>query len=240
MAKGKKSAKDQRKREIRKKGLSRRNLLVIILATLAVGALIGASLWFPRSKTVSSTDQGSYPSAITDSGEPTLGSADAPVTIIEFSDFQCPFCSRFTMITFKQIEEEYVGTGLVKVVFRQFAFLGQESQWAAEAAECANEQGRFWEYHDKLFSSQAGENRGAFSKSNLKRFAAELGLGTQAFNQCLDSGRYADEVKEDTAEGKRRGVQGTPTFFVNGQKLVGAQPFSEFQRIIAEELRKAQ
>jgi len=105
----------------------------------------------------------------------------------------------------------------VRFVFRHFAFLGDESRWAAEAAECANEQGRFWDYYEKLFAEQAGENVGTFSLENLKRFAAELGLDTKRFNQCLDSGKYSAKVQRETLQGRQEGVRGTPTVFVNGR-----------------------
>lgn len=113
-----------------------------------------------------------------------------------------------------------------------FAFLGPESQWAGEASECAAEQDAFWEYHDYLFDNQSGENRGAFTKENLKRFAEELGLDTTAFNECLDSGRYAGLVQEETNGGRQLGVQSTPTFVINGQAVVGAQPFEVFEQVI--------
>jgi len=107
----------------------------------------------------------------------------------------------------------------VRFVFRHFAFIGDESRWAAEASECANEQGRFWDYYDKLFEEQSGENVGTFGKENLKRFAAELGLDTERFNQCLDSGRYQTKVQQELIEGRQKGVRGTPTLFVNGQLI---------------------
>ncbi|HHH41140.1 MAG TPA: hypothetical protein ENK56_03960 [Chloroflexi bacterium] len=107
----------------------------------------------------------------------------------------------------------------MRFVFRHFAFIGDESRWAAEASECANEQGRFWDYYDKLFEEQSGENVGTFSKENLKRFAAELGLDTERFNQCLDSGRYQTKVQQELIEGRQKGVRGTPTLFVNGQLI---------------------
>ena len=116
--------------------------------------------------------------------------------------------------------------------FFNFSFLGDESQWAAEAAECAGNQNAFWEYHDYLFSHQNGENQGAFSQDNLKQFAADIGLDTQAFNQCLDSGKYTQLVQDQTNIARQLGVQSTPTFAINGQTLVGAQPFSSFQQII--------
>jgi protein-disulfide isomerase len=116
------------------------------------------------------------------------------------------------------------------------AFLGPESQWAAEASECAADQEAFWDYHDLLYARQAGENRGAFNKENLKQFAAELGLDTQAFNTCLDSGKYAELVGNETAAAQSLGVTGTPAFLINGQPLVGAQPFEAFQQAIEAEL----
>lgn len=109
---------------------------------------------------------------------------------------------------------------------------------AAEASECAAEQGRFWEYHHKLFASQAGEGRGAFARDRLKRFAADLGLNSATFNACLDSGRYAQKVRNDTAEGRARGVRATPTFFINTTKVEGAQTFAVFQGIIEDELKR--
>lgn len=113
-----------------------------------------------------------------------------------------------------------------------FAFLGQESQWAAEASECAAEQDAFWEYHTKLFDSQAGENQGAFNKDNLKQFAADLGLDSRAFAECLDSGKYTSIVQTQTSFLQSLGVRSTPTFLINGQPIVGAQPFEAFQQAI--------
>ncbi len=129
-------------------------------------------------------------------------------------------------------------TGKVRFAFRHFAFIGQESSWAAEASECANEQGRFWDYYDKLFEEQAGENVGAFSKENLKRFAAELGLDTEQFNQCLDSGKYQEKVRQETLEGKRAGVRGTPTLFVNGQLIERGGDYRVLSAVIESELQK--
>jgi cyclophilin family peptidyl-prolyl cis-trans isomerase len=116
----------------------------------------------------------------------------------------------------RQLEDKYVKTGEMKFVYRYMAFLGDESQWAAEAAECAGDQGKFWEYHDKLFASQNGENQGAFSKDNLKKFAADLGLNTTTFNQCVDSGKFTDKIKKSSNDASQFGVSSTPTVFVNG------------------------
>jgi protein-disulfide isomerase len=120
------------------------------------------------------------------------------------------------------------------------AFLGNESQWAAEASECADEQGKFWEYHDKLFSSQAGENQGAFSKDNLKKFAADLKLDTEKFNTCLDSGKYTKVVTDETQLAGESGVSSTPSFFVNTHFVQGAQPFQTFAGLIDSEKAKGQ
>jgi len=160
------------------------------------------------------------------------GDPNAPVTIVEFSDFQCPFCGRFAAETEPQINSEYVATGRARFGYVHFAFLGQESIWAGEASECANEQNAFWEYHDYLFTHQNGENQGAFTKENLKTFAAALKLDTEAFNTCLDSGKHVATVQNDTQFGQALGARSTPSFLVNGRALVGAQPFSAFQQIV--------
>ena len=114
--------------------------------------------------------------------------------------------------------------------------MGQESQWAGEASECAAEQDAFWEYHDYLFDQQAGENRGAFDKENLKQFALDMGLDSEAFDECLDTGRYAETVQGESNAARQIGVQSTPTFLVNGQPIVGAQPFDVFQQVIEDQI----
>ena len=118
------------------------------------------------------------------------------------------------------------------------AFLGDESIWAAEAAECAADQDKYWEYHDHLFQNQNGENQGAFAKEILKKFAAELGLDTDEFNQCMDSGKHTELIKSDTALAQQIGVQSTPSFLVNGTPLVGAVPSADFQSLIEQKLAK--
>ena len=130
----------------------------------------------------------------------------------------------------RQIDEEYIQTGLVRFGYRHFVVLGPQSQQAAEASECAGEQGAFWAYHDLLF---AGRTRGA---DNLKQLAADLGLDTTVFNACLDSGTYASVVRAESALIASLGVRGTPAFLVNGQPLAGAQPFEVFEQIIEAEL----
>lgn len=130
------------------------------------------------------------------------------------------------------MDSTYIAEGRVKLVYRHMAFLGMESIWAAEAADCAGEQGQFWAYHDKLYSEQAGRNRGAFSKDRLKRFASELGLDSQAFNACLDSDRYLARVQAETQAGQAKGVQATPTFFIDSQKIEGAPTFQQLSQVV--------
>jgi protein-disulfide isomerase len=169
---------------------------------------------------------------------PTKGSPEAKVTMVEFSDFLCPFCAQFAIWTLPKIEEEYVETGKVKLIFRNLPIHGEVAARAAEAALCAHEQGQFWEYHDRLFADSLNRGRKAFTPENLVALAVELGLDGEGFELCLDSRRYSSAVEEDIAEGKRLGVQGTPTFFINDRKIVGAQPYENFRRVIEEELGK--
>jgi len=159
------------------------------------------------------------------------GSDNAPITIEEWADFQCPACGMFARATEPQVVTTYVSRGQVKIVYRHFAFLGPESQWAAEASECADEEGKFWEFHDRLFASQAGENRGTFSKDNLKRIGDALGL-SPSFAACVDSGRHAQRVRDETQAGQRKDVRATPTLFVQEQKLEGAATFDQLKTII--------
>lgn len=166
--------------------------------------------------------------------EPAKGAEDAPVTIIEFADFRCGYCLRHFLQTLPIIDKEYIAIGKVRYVFRNFPILGVQSRWAALAAECAHEQGRFWEYHDKLFTlTQQGQE---FVRSRLKSVAAELGLDSAQFDSCLDSSKYLDEVQEDFALGQSEGVTGTPAFLINGKLLVGAQPIERFRELIEQEL----
>jgi len=162
-----------------------------------------------------------------------LGNANAPVTVVEFSDFQCSFCKKFWAHTLPKIKETNIKNGKVRFIFRHFAILGKHSVRAAQGAECAGEQGKFWEYHDRLFA-----NQGAFTGAKLRQYASELKLHVAAFGKCLDSAKYKEKVAGETAVAAFLGARGTPTFFVNGRLLVGAQPFEVFQTVIEEELRK--
>jgi len=162
------------------------------------------------------------------------GDADAPVTIVEFSDFECPFCGKFFEETMPQLQSEYVDTGKVKMVFRDFPLgFHQNAQKASEASECAGDQGKYWEMHDLLF-----ENNNALSIDDLKGYAVDLGLDPAEFDDCLDSGKHEQEVKDDMDAGKAAGVTGTPAFFINGEFLKGAQPFERFKAVIDAKLKE--
>jgi protein-disulfide isomerase len=162
---------------------------------------------------------------------PARGPKNAPVTIVAYSDFECPFCSR-AVPTLKQIEEEYKGK--VRVAFKHQPLpFHQNAKPAAMAAMAAHEQGKFWEYHDKLFANQR-----AMDRASLEKYAQELGLDVGKFKAALDGNKFDAQITADMNEATRMGVSGTPTFFINGRMLVGAQPVDAFKRVIDEELKK--
>ncbi len=132
----------------------------------------------------------------------------------------------------QQLAPNYISTGKAKVVFQNFPIIGPESVTAAQAGECAADQNKFWTYADYLYTHQVAENSGAFSSTNLKQFAAQLGLDTGQFNTCLDSGKYAGLVQQQLQQGQARGVQATPTFFINNQKYEGVLSYSQLTSII--------
>ncbi|HEX7042777.1 MAG TPA: DsbA family protein [Patescibacteria group bacterium] len=169
---------------------------------------------------------------------PVLGNKDAKVKVIEFADFQCPFCEQWFSQVEPQIKKDYIDTGKIAFYWRDYPFLGQESDYAASAARCANEQGKFWEFHDYLYQHQGQENSGTFSKDNLKGFAASLGLNTDQFNSCLDADKYSKDYQTDLSDGQKAGVNGTPTVYVNGVAIVGAQPYTAFKSAIDQALSK--
>ncbi|GBD16281.1 Disulfide bond formation protein D [bacterium HR26] len=148
-----------------------------------------------------------------------LGAPNAPVLVVEWGDYQCPACLQFKQVFFPQLLKDYIATGKIRFEYRDFAFIGDESKLAAEAALCAQDQGKFWEYHDALFTNQRGENVGSFTAARLKRIAEVIGLDTNQFNSCLDSRRHQGEVEAMRQEAQSLGVNATPTFFVNGRKL---------------------
>jgi protein-disulfide isomerase len=165
--------------------------------------------------------------------DPVVGNANAVVTVVEFSDFQCPFCQR-VMPTLKQVRETYGDR--VRIVWKDFPLTSIHPQAfkAAEAGQCAREQGKFWEYHDRLFANQQ-----ALEPDFLKKYAAETGLDATKFNACLDTAKYAERVQAQMGVGNQLGVSSTPSVFINGRMVSGAQPYETFTAIIDEELERA-
>ena len=163
---------------------------------------------------------------------PFLGDENAPVTLIEFSDFQCPYCANWHFDTKGRIEEQYIKTGKVKLVYMHHPIRAHsQAEPAALASECANEQGKFWEFHDLIF-----ENQRAIGAANYKKWASDLGLNQQQFDDCYDSKKYLADVQDDLNKGRRAGVTGTPGFLMNGILIIGAHPFTTFQKAIEAEL----
>ena len=174
-------------------------------------------------------------------GSPPLGSSDAPITIVEFGDYQCPNCDRFALQIKPSIVENYINTGKVKLVFKDFTIYGNDSVNGATATYCAAEQNKYWEMHDHLYENQKAINSGWLSVDNIKKFASEVGLQMQQFNSCFDERKYNQRVMENFEQGKAAGVNGTPTFIIIGNDgqtkvVVGAQPFSVFKQVLDEML----
>ncbi|MBS3060197.1 MAG: DsbA family protein [DPANN group archaeon] len=178
--------------------------------------------------------------------DPFLGPADAEIVVIEFSDFECPFCgasagTNQALIDRFQSQDpnweaaipklrEYAEQGRIKLVYRDFPLsIHPNAQKAAEAGQCANDQGKFWDMHDKIF-----ENQQSMGISSLKQYAGSIGLNQETFDQCLDSGKHQDEVRDDFNAGVQLGVEGTPTFVINDKVLVGAQPWSAFEQVLSQ------
>jgi protein-disulfide isomerase len=191
---------------------------------VSVGLLLGGGAWagekpreISREELIGMMEKGPGPSR---------GAAETQIVMVEFSDFQCGYCRKFAFETLPRIEERYIRTGKMRFVYRHMAVLGPPSMQAAQAASCAFEQGKFWEYHDTLFRNRSPL---AFSVTELKRSAADLKLDGQEFAACLDSGKYAERVKVETAIGRALGANGTPSFLVNGQLAIGALPFDMFR-----------
>ena len=211
-----------------------KSTLSVPISIIIAGALVAGAVWFSNGSNIDTTatvgGAGTKQVDVSFGNTPILGEENAEVEIIVFSDYQCPYCESFFKNVEPTLREEYIKTGKAKMSWRDFAFLGPESFLAAEAARCANDQGKFWQYHDLLFNRQKGENQGAFAKDKLKGFASELGLNQSDFDSCLDSGKYTQAVKDDTDYGKSVGVSGTPATFINGEFIEGVDPSDPFTR----------
>ena len=172
--------------------------------------------------------------------DPMLGSADAKVLIIEFGDYQCPTCRQFWKDIEPRLKKDYIDTGKVKLVFRDFPLTTHpEAVLAAMAVNCARDQNKYWEFHDKVFREQynKGDDVIRLKSADLKKWAKDIKLDSAAFDQCLDAEKYKAEVMKDKMEGEAAGVQGTPTFFINGRVMGGAQQYPEYRKLIDDLLK---
>lgn len=222
---------------------SRLFLLIVPLA-FAIGLGAGYLLWgLPAKAEAQAASAAQDQSAAQDSprqvtrydvpvdDDPALGPESAPITIIEFSDYECPYCRSWQAEVLPRLRETYPDQ--IRLVYRDFPLtsIHPNAAPAAAAANCANEQDAYWEFHDKLFSMELG-----LSESAYQQYASDLGLDSESFSECLKSDRYVDEVEADYQYAAELGVRSTPTFFINGIALVGAQPFELFQELIEKEL----
>jgi protein-disulfide isomerase len=210
---------------------AKRNAGVRVALAVLVTVAVGAALFFanPAQQEVDAEAAGG-------GVHPALGANDAPVVVLNFSDFQCSFCKRFAEETEPALISEYVDPGLVRMEWRDFPVLGAESERAALAGRAAHAQDRFWEYHEVLYANQMGVNAGGFTDDRLIALAGQAGLDVDAFADDLRTGRHVPAVQADVDHGRQLGFSGTPTFLINGRVLVGAQPIEVFRTVIDEAL----
>jgi protein-disulfide isomerase len=206
-------------------------ILVMALALLLAGCATNTQSVTESIQDAPAQDE-QYFYDVSAENEPFIGDEDAPITVIAFEDYQCPHCKSFSQNTLKEIQKKYIDTGKVRFVFRDFPAVHKhpDALMAAIAANCAQDQGRYWDYHDILF-----ENQQSLGKEHLLRYATILRLDENEFRTCLESKKYHNEIQEDIVDAQAVEVKGTPTFFINGFKLEGAHPLSSFE-VVFEEL----
>ena len=210
-----------------------------VLAGIAVVAMAVVLAFVVFQSTTGASDK--LPARTTTGNGRILGNANAPVTLVEYADFQCPVCKRAETSLLPQIEKDYIQTGKVKLEFRMFPFIGQESWNAAQAADAAGDQGKFWEYHDALFNAQGSENGGNFTFEKLVAIAQQLGLDVQKFSDTLSANTHLAAIQKE--KDAATGVSSTPTFYVTDgktdKKILGVQPYSTFKSAFDDMLAKA-
>ncbi len=209
-------------------------LIMVPVVMFFVGT--GGFPLYEESKTEVSTVTNPITTLLLNNGSPFLGDSSAPITLVEFGDYQCHFCNVFFHTTKDILFEEYIETGKVKMIFKDYNIIGPDSITASHAAHCANDQGLFWEYHDVLYSNWTGENNGWASFENLVVFAEEIGLDMQEWRQCMADKPHADIITASNQDARALSLTGTPAFFVIGPdgdhtKIHGAQPFEVFERV---------
>lgn len=213
----------------------------IIVAGITVAVVIGAIAIFASTQFGSETvnlDMGrTHGTVSTAMGSPILGNPSAPITIVEFGDYQCERCYQWFHTTKPALVKDYIDTGKANLIFVDMALLGRDSPIAAQATYCAEDQGRYWEFHDILYNSQENIDNGWANSERLKAFAFSLDFDMELFSSCLDSGKYSKRVQYNISEARKNGATGTPTFFIvnsdgEQQKISGAQPYSVFKSVI--------
>ena len=214
------------------------NKIGVIVGVIVIAIIVGvAASSVSSSETVNLDMSRTHGTISTAMGSPILGDPSAPITIVEFGDYQCHQCYNWFHNTKPAIVEDYIETGKANLVFVDLAFLGSDSPIAAQASYCAEDQEMYWEYHGMLYDFQDSKiNSGWANSERLKAFAGDLGLDMELFNSCLDSGKYSKRVQYNTQQARDNGVRGTPGFFIVGpdgqEKLGGAQPFSVFKQVL--------
>jgi protein-disulfide isomerase len=207
-----------------------------LVIPVIIGILSGAFITFyPQEQ---QSEEVLTKSKLIQGGSPILGNPSAPITILEWGDYQCTFCYRFHDTTLNTLEIDYIQTGKVNLVFKDFPLNGPDSVLAAEASYCANDQGKYWEYHDELYKNWGGEKTGWITDWSLNAFGSTVGLDLEKFNQCLDEDKYKDKVESLYSFGQEIGIDATPSFLVfNDEKIIkirGNQPLETFLRTIDE------
>jgi protein-disulfide isomerase len=230
---------------------------ILVAAVMVGGAIVFATLYkgggaappvggVGNNNVVAATSTAANPAAAMTLGprDAILGNASAAVTLIEYGDYQCPYCVQFFSETQPQIVQNYVNTGKVRVVFRDFAFLGAESTAAANAAQCAEDQGKLWAYHDALYSAKladdnngGSEDDGFYTNVEFLKLAQQVGLNIPTFTSCINNNTDANMVAQEKGAAANAGINSTPSFIVNGTTISGAQPYSVFQAALDAALK---
>ncbi len=214
------------------------NKKAVIIGVIAAVIIAGIALSFssPSSETVNLDMGRMHGTVSTSMGSPILGDPSAPITIVEFGDYQCEQCYAWFHNTKPAIVRDYIETGKANLVFVDLAFLGKDSPKAAQASYCAEDQEMYWEYHDILYTFQESVDSGWANSERLKAFASSLDLDMELFESCLDSGKYSKRVQYNIQQAREHGIRGTPGFFIVGpdgqQQISGAQPFSVFKQVL--------
>jgi len=210
--------------------------IYLVAIPIAIGLLTGIFLaFYPNSGDTSKT---LTESKLIQNGSPIMGNPSAPITILEWGDYQCTYCHKFHTGTLNTIKHDFIETGKVKLVFKDFPLNGPDSILAAEAAYCAQDQDKYWQYHDELYKNWGGERTGWVTHESLDRFATTVNLDLDKFNECLDNHKYLEKVNQLYEFGKKIGIDATPSFLVfNNEKIIkitGNQPLEVFLKSLDE------